>query len=278
MKLAFSTLPCDGWDVEKLLACCRESGFSGIEIREGPDSLFSISRKQEEIADIAARIAAAGVAVTDIGSGICVKGLPDEWPKWEEAIRQYIAFAATFQARGIRIFVGNFCSSKDDPRVRLDYHGIVEYIRRFCDSAAARGLEIWIETHNEFATGKNLHTLLSDIQRENCKVIWDIIHPIEDGELPDETVKWLGGRCAHVHIKDGREPADPLAHDWVYTKLGEGALPIRKIIEILTRNGYTGFYSLEWESKWRTELQGEGFEADTVIPAYARYMRGLLEG
>lgn len=275
MQLAFSTLPCDGWSAEKMIHACTDNGFDGIEIREGPDAPLSLGLDMEEVKNIGAQFYDAGVAVTDIGSGICLKGLPDEWPKLEEAIHPYLEFAAALKARGIRIFIGNFCSRRNDPRVQLDYGGIVESIRLFCDLSAAAGLEIWIETHNEFATGKSLHKLLSDIEKENCKVIWDIIHPMEDGELPEETLKWLGDRCAHVHIKDGIVSADPLAHDWTYTKLGEGALPVKRIVDLLTQTGYSGFYSLEWESKWRKELQRADCKPETVIPEYARFMRAL---
>ena len=43
-------------------------------------------------------------------------------------------------------------------------------------------IEVGIETHNEYATGQSLRKLLDDVNRLNIKIIWEIIHPIEDGE------------------------------------------------------------------------------------------------
>lgn len=116
---------------------------------------------------------------------------------------------------------------------------------------------------------------MADVGQANCKVIWDLLHPVEDGEPPEQTLAFLLAKCAHVHIKDGRPAKDPLVHDWVYTPVGAGALPIPQMVGLLMRNGYDGYFSLEWETKWRGELQELRLDPSDVPAEYARYMRSL---
>jgi sugar phosphate isomerase/epimerase len=279
VKLAFSTLPCEGWTVEKIIQYCKQYGFTGIELREGDDSIVSISKEKEEIEDSARLFREAGIEVTDIGSSICVKGnSEDEIKKAIQILQQVVQIAKQLSAKGVRIFLGNFARRNDAQKDELNYNRIVEFIKIACDYGKLYNIEIWIETHNEFATGKVLRKLLDDVDRENCKIIWDIIHPLEDGESPSETLELIGRQCAHVHIKDGRPFDDSMQHDWEYTFIGHGDVPIRRIVELLLNHGYQGYFSLEWESKWRDELKVPGTEPEIILPFYAEYMKKLLFG
>ncbi|MGG1516481.1 sugar phosphate isomerase/epimerase [Paenibacillus oryzisoli] len=278
MKLAFSTLPCEGWSTEKLIHYCTTHGFAGIELREGDEFQISSSTRMEEVERISSMIANAGVSVTNIGSSVCVKGTSvEETNLAMRAFEQMVPLANGLQATGIRIFLGNFARRYDAPKEQLDYGKIVEFIQWACDYAALHEREVWIETHNEFATGKALSPLLRDVARENCKVIWDVIHSLEDGEEPEETIAMLGNRCVHIHLKDGRPFDDPMQHDWEYTFFGEGNIPIPRIVSLLQGAGFEGYLSLEWEPKWREELRVPWAEAEVVLPKYANDMRKLLE-
>ena len=60
---------------------------------------------------------------------------------------------------------------------------------------------------------------------------------------------------------------------WKYTRIGEGIIPIKEIVEMIRLSGYEGYYSLEWESSWREELRGEGFVVDDMVRQYCEYMK-----
>jgi sugar phosphate isomerase/epimerase len=269
LKLAFSTLSCEAWSASEMIAYCKQYDYTGLELREGQETFASLAIPRDVRASIAELFHQSGVVVTDIGSSICVKGVSEaETAKALAQLAAIAEMAEDFSAKGIRIFLGNFARRKDDPKVQLGYGRIVSFLQTACDFTLSRNLELWIETHNEFATGKVLNKLLQDVGRNNCKIIWDVIHPLEDGESPEETLSYIGDRCAHVHIKDGIPSGDPNDHDWKYTPIGSGAIPIGKIINLLMGIGFQGFFSLEWERKWRQELQLAGMEPEVVIPKY----------
>jgi len=276
LKLAYSTLPCAGWPPEKMIQFCCDFGFSGIELRESDETWASVKLSRQERIRIRKLFETHHLQITNIGSSVCVLGnaVEDRIQKMASLLAN-IKLAAELNACGVRIFLGNFINKHSDPKEVIHQGRIIAFIQQACDLAQEYGIEIWVETHNEFGTGKALHQLFKAVDRNNCGAIWDVMHPLEDHEEPEDTLKWLGAHCRHVHIKDGRPFADPDFHRWEYSRLGEGIIPNEKIIKLLLNDHFEGFFSLEWESKWRPELQFEGTEPEFVLPYYADYMKAI---
>ncbi|MFD2334188.1 sugar phosphate isomerase/epimerase family protein [Cohnella sp. GCM10020058] len=275
-RLAFSTLPCEGRTLDEMLELAVRWGFGGLELREGASWGISTEMTAEARRSALRSFERAGVRATDIASGVCLAGLADDAAQLEN-LRRSVRLAHDLEAGGVRVFLGYFTERRDQDMPAIPYEALVAHIASACDDAAPLGVPIWIETHNEFATGRSLRKLLDDVRRDNCAVIYDIIHPLEEGEQPEETVALLGAQCVHVHVKDGVPFEDPLRSSWKYTRIGEGQVPIASVVETLERAGYAGSYSLEWETKWRPELQVPGMAPETVFPDYVAKMRDLLE-
>ncbi len=276
LKLAYSTLPCAGWSPEKMIQFCCDYEFSGIELRESDETWVSVKLSQQERIRIRKLFEKHHIQITDIGSSVCVLGnAAEDRTKKMSSLQANIELAAELNARAVRIFLGNLINKHSDPKELIDQGRIVEFIQLACDYAQRFNIEIWVETHNENSTGKALHQLFKDVNKNNCGAIWDVMHPLEDHEQPEDTLRWLGSHCRHVHIKDGKPFSDPAFHRWEYTRLGEGTIPNKKIITMLLNNHYNGFFSLEWESKWRPELQFEGTEPEFILPCYADYMKAI---
>ena len=51
----------------------------------------------------------------------------------------------------------------------------------------------------------------------------------------------------HVHLKD-------MLPDGTLVATGDGEIPLLPIIDRLLTDGYDGYFSLEWERKWKTYL------------------------
>lgn len=276
VNLSFSTLPCEDWSPQRLIDYCQEHLIQGIELRETKGTWASADWGHDELQRIARQFEREKIIVTNIGSSVCIKGTSDEeTDKWILELQALTNMAARLNAKGIRVFLGNFARRYDLPKVAIDHTRIVDCLRRACQYAECYGVEIWVESHNEYATGSSLARLLQDVDRPNCKVIWDVLHPLEDGESVKDTLKWIGKYCAHVHMKDGTPFDDPMEHDWCYTRIGDGIVPLEDIVSGLIQSGYDGFYSLEWETKWRKELQVPGSEPEIVIAEYVRFMANL---
>lgn len=270
MKLAFSTLPCMDYSEEKLIYYCKKYKISGLEIRAGADNSILGVKEEKKLKSLSEQFAKANIKILCIATSICFKGY--EPHKIKEAT-ELIERGKNIGAKGIRIFLGNFARRFDTKLSDLDHDGIVQSLREICD--IDEDFEIMVETHNEYATGRVLSGLKKDVNRENLKFIWDIIHPIEDGEDIEKTWSYIGRDITHLHIKDGRKRNDTLWHDYEYTLIGQGELPIESILELLRRYNFGGFLSLEWESVWREELKGYPTDMDFLLTMFKIIIKGV---
>lgn len=252
MKLAYSTLFCMDYTPKEHIAFLKKHSAQGVEVRVNNDNTFTHGD---------------GMPITNIGSSICLRG-------YNESVladaKKLLKSIEACNIKAMRVFLGNFCVKKDAPRQPIDHAGIVKMLQEMCDCSK---VEIWVETHNEYSTGKVLSNLVKDVDRDNFKIIWDIVHPIEEGESPEDTLKYLGDRIAHVHIKDAKPHKEPIWHDYEYTPLGEGVLPIKKVVKLLEDFGYDGYFSLEWESLWRDELKALSWSADEIMSKFMEFMK-----
>jgi len=277
MKLSFSTLPCEGWTLDELVEACRRHGYTGIELKEDRNYAITIDSTESELREAAAKFENAGITVTNIGSRVRFTGDEQEGEQQTECkqreLRTNIDIAQQLSARGVRIMLGKGSSRPD--RSALSRQRILRRIREACDYAASRQVEIWIETHSEYSTRKILRELLDEVDRPNCKVIYDILHAYEFHEKAIETITYLGADCVHVHVKDGKPDADPDKVEWHHTELGKGQLPITEAVKTLQSCNYRGYFSFEWEDKWRQELRDLALDKQDVLAAYVEFMRNL---
>lgn len=276
MKLSFSTLPCEGWTVEELIACCQTYGFTGIELKEDANYAVSITSTDAELQRASELFRSAGITVTNIGTRVRFTGVEEDAPAKMQELKRNIDIAQVMEAKGVRIMLGNHYKIKHTV-LPLDRDRIIAYVREACDYAAERSVEVWIETHNEFSTGYVLRKLLHDVNRSNFKVLYDIIHPYEFGEAPEDTVRLFGNDCTHVHMKDGVPFENTQLLDWKYTVTGDGQLPIASMLRLLQESEYDGYYSLEWEPKWRPELRELNLDVHQVLASYAAYMKSNFQ-
>lgn len=272
MRLAFSTLPCAGWPLAKVIDICQANQIGAIEIRLGLNDWSAPDLDDAALQQVAATLKAAGIAVSNLGTGLVIRD--DARDKFDE-LRACIRYAKAVGAPGLRIMLGTYKVRYSEAAPEADLPGMTHWLREACALAAESGVGLWIETHNEFASIASLRRVLDAVQAPNLKILWDVIHTLEVSETVAQSLVAAQGDLVHVHIKDGLPWPDPDLANWRYTRLGEGEIPLGSIVSALQSRGYAGCFSLEWEPTWRPEIRGEGFEAETVIPHFARFMRRL---
>lgn len=264
-KKAFSTVACMTMGYKEVAEYCQKYGMDAIEVRLGNDGSVLGTATIEEMAEMKSYLAERGLVISDIGSSVCFKGYSAEGVANANEIAE---FAKASGAKAVRIFLANFASKYPETPLTYHYDGIVKAIKECAEYALTTGTEVWVETHNEFAPGKVLKKLLKDVAMPNVKIIWDIIHPYEDKESLEETWSYMGESIAHIHMKDGFDRGDKAWHDYKYSRLNEGALPLDSAMDLLKKVGFDGYLSLEWESAWRAELKELPMDMDYVLSHY----------
>lgn len=267
MKLSFSTVMCMEQDPYGVIELCKKYGLDGIEVRMNDKKIFRMN--DVELNGLAVKLKEKNISVPIVGTSVCLKKYDSE--QIQDAF-SCIDSATLLGASGIRVFLGNFAAKRNAPHELLEHDGIVRALREICEYGAKKNILVCVETHNEYATGRALAVLKKDVGSLNLKFIWDIIHPIEDGEKISETWEYIGNDIVHVHIKDGFDRDDSLWHDFCYTPLGEGSLPIYSVLKLLDKNDFDGFVSLEWEEAWRTELKELGLTYEKVLGDFGKFV------
>lgn len=272
-KLAISTLAFQGWELEDVLHICREKGIDALEIRMDFHSWSNITLSDSFYHQLYEKIQNQGLRVSNLGTSIRVTGYSLEGLTELERVSQ---IANILQCQGLRVMLGNRHKRHSDKVFPIDYEGLVHWLDEADKILEKYHTQIWIETHDEFATGKAQYELLEQHRFHNIYSLWDIMHPLEAKETPEDTLKYLKNYLAHVHIKDGKPWGDPDMWSWKYTKLGLGSVPIERIVRMIDAAGYEGYFSLEWESAWREEIRGEEFQISEMIQEFYEQINGIL--
>lgn len=259
MRLAFSTLACPDWPLERVLAAAVRYGYDGIELRIVDGELVSPAMSDAQRGRTKRAIADVGLAVCCVDTSFEIAN-PDA--SIDEALA-YVELAAELDGPMIRLFAG----APDDEAWRATIARTAERLAALGERGRALGVTIGLETHDSFATGEVLADVLSGAPQE-VGVIWDTLNPIVAGEPPDRTFAAIADRVVHVHIKDGGVPPD-LEENRL---LGQGRVPVGAIVGMLARRGYDGWLSVEWEKKWQPAIA----DADIALPWYADRVRAML--
>ncbi len=251
MLRSFSTLCCQEHNLRQVISLALSARMYGVEIRMANDGTILGGMTIADAAEIRNAFTEAGLTVTDVGLSVSPAGYE---PQKIAAAKPGIDLASAIGARAVRLFLGKF-QKKFSQVMDDDIPGIARTLQELCAYAAEKNVEIWLETHSEFSTGKSLREILNLVGCANLKVIWDIIHTIEYHESVSDTVAYLGDALAHVHVKDGIPSDDTDSTQYIHTDLGAGSMPIAEILAALRDVHYQGFISLEWESPWRAEIR-----------------------
>lgn len=257
--LAFSTLGCPFWDLDRIISVAKEYGYDAVELRgyqAEMDLPKAIPFTKEQRAQTLTRFADAGIAVCCVSSSGVVA------QKNVDHVRAHAELAYDLGCPVVRVFGGTL--DTELPRDEALAHA-ADNLRAFGDAAKAEGVKIVLETHDAFSTGQAVAELLTLAAHPSVLSLWDLHHPYRQSEPFAETFQYLAPTLAHVHVKDGK--------DGVYTLLGDGDVPVFPMLDLLLGSGYKGPISLEWEKRWHPEIA----DPEIAFPQYAQALRHYLD-
>ncbi len=268
MKLAFTTLGSPDWSFDKTLEEARKLGFEAIEIRGVEGKMLAneiIQFFPENQAETKAKLAAYNLEICGFGTSVKFH----DFDKYDAAIAEgktAIDVCARMGIPSIRVF-GDRIASEDvrDAVIQKAITGM----RELCAYAAGKNVKVLLEVHGDFNTVENVMDLANGVK--DCPefgILWDIEH--SDKIYGDDYMKFysrIKPFISHTHIKDHHRANG----EFKLCPIGEGDIPIKEIVKTLEADGYTGYYSLEWEKKWHPELP----EPEIAYPGYVKYMKNI---
>jgi sugar phosphate isomerase/epimerase len=265
MKLAFSTLGCPAWDLDRIISAAREWGYDGVEWRgyqeemEIPRAPIFAGAARTETRQ---RFRDAGLEFACLASSVRLADPTPERRRQERAaLTEYAELARFLGCELVRVFGGNLPNGVDREAALPE---MAAFLRELGEAAAAHGVTLVLETHDAFSTGIEAAELLRQADHPSAGALWDLHHPYRQGEPPESTIQVLAPYLHHTHIKDSRRGD--------YCLMGEGDVPLARMLDLLREHGYEGWVSVEWEKRWHSEIA----DPEAAFPQYARRLRELL--
>lgn len=270
MKLAFSTLGCPDWTFDEVLDRAQAMGYEAIELR-GVNGKMRADEMEvffpENRAKTLKKVAAHGLKICGFGTSASFH----EPEKLEERLSDGYAaidLCAEIGVPYVRVF-GNLVDRAET--VEGEVKRVAEGLKLLCDYAKGKPVTILLEVHGEFNTAARILKVVEMAGCDNLAILWDVAHSDEAdrGDFMSfwEPVKQL---IRHVHLKDHKRLEDGRLQ---LCSTGEGDIPLREMVLQMEKDGYEGYYSLEWEKKWHPELRS----AEEEFPAYVRFMKEIAE-
>jgi sugar phosphate isomerase/epimerase len=253
------------------LAVISELGFGEIDLGALPGVCdhvpFVLDR--DAVTQVAADVIASGLRVRSVNGDIGdLNAVLDAGAHAERSEHLDRLLDLTAAAGGLALVLPNGALSHD-PIVdeTTDIARVAGELTTAADRAAARGLQVWVESLHIL---RLCHTLdrarqLTDLLTgTEIGVVMDFSHVVASGADPVEFVGLFGDRIRHVHLRDATQGN-------IHHSIGNGAVDFAAGFVALENAGYTGHFTLELETR---DLTHE--ERPAAAGKAAAYISSLL--
>jgi sugar phosphate isomerase/epimerase len=267
MKLAFSTLGCPEWSIEKIAEFAGQKGFEGVELRTNDDgNHFSPAATAEEAARVGELFKDRGTRVVSLMAYTRFSSSDAaELAANRDKLLHIVDLAKAVGADFIRTFAGDFSENKTTEQAIRE---AAEYLAPCAAKAREVGVELGVETHDAWCDAANIKALQAAVGG-GLGCVWDFANAVgRTSKSIAEQYADLKGTILYCHVKDTVKGADGKR---TYVPVGTGEMPVREVVETLKADGQDPYMSFEHEKKWHPELP----DPEVAFPEYLEYMRGL---
>jgi sugar phosphate isomerase/epimerase len=251
--LSFSTLGCPDWNFQQIISFATQHGYKGIELR-GLQRQMDLTKCPEFNTEEARKATVLLMKEKDlrfVGLGSSASLHFAEGAEREKSLdeaRRFIDLAQQINCPYVRVFPNNFPKDADKKTtVNLIVNGLLE----LGNYAKEKSRMVLMETHGDVVYSDDILEIMQSAANKNVGLVWDVSNMWTiTKESPAQVYQKLKKYIHHTHIKD----AKLVENKPQYTLLGRGDVPIFEAIDALSKNGYKGYYSFEWEKLWHPEI------------------------
>ncbi len=268
MRIVFSTLGCPGWEWGEIVAAAADLGYDGIEIRGIGKEIYAPSIElfsQSKAAATKKRLADLKLEISCFTSAcyLCDK------QNQADVLRISKEYIDTAQRMGTA-YVRVLGDQDSQPQGEVDTGLVEENLRELATYAAPKGVCVLLESNGVFAKSQLMAQILKKVDSAYAGALWDVNHPYRYYyEQPQMTYENLKPYLRYLHLKDSLF----IDGETVYKMMGEGDIPNKTIINMLKKDGFSGYLSFEWVKRWDRTLSEPGI----VFPHFIHYVKSILK-
>ncbi|MFB4167284.1 TIM barrel protein [Virgibacillus sp. JSM 102003] len=247
MKLAAMNITYKYYPLEYFLDSVQRLNFDQIELWAGEPHLFVYRNLLHKLRYIRNEINSRGLSLACYTPEQCVypynlAASNEDWRKQSVAyFKENILAACELDAKKMLVTsgIGDYSISHDE-----SWKYACESINELSHLAVKEGITLVLEplTYLETNLVMNRHhirKMLDEVNSPNLKAMIDVVAMDLENETVDDYFDLFGNDLVHFHLMDGDHYSD------AHLSIGEGVLPIKKYINELKENNYTGTCTLE---------------------------------
>ncbi len=246
---AFSTLGCAELSLAESLRLAARHHLDAIELRGIGGSLDIPGQLEKTFGTPEAFAADAGVNPVRICSLDTSLRLIGNTAADRDAFLRHLPWAEALGVPRLRVFDGGTELNDAELDQALDTLAWWNGLRQ----SEGWHADVMIETHDALTRTPAILRFLAHAPA-NTGLLWDTHHTWRLGGV-NIAATWqaIRSRVVHIHVKDSiSRPSNYGAY--TYVPPGQGEFAMNTLCNLLTRDGYTGAVSLEWERHWHPEL------------------------
>src|SRR5215471_4665526 len=190
LKLAFSTLACPDWSLERALEQARRWGYDGLELRLVDGQLIGLDLSSADRESIGRLLRESGLGLVAADSSIRL--LHDHLDvEIANALVWFLELAAEWSVPLVRVFGGDAPEgiSREDALAKA-----VRILDQTARVAERLGVKIALETHDSFSAASTVARVLARVPSPYVGVVWDMLDTYRVGETPEQVWEAIGPR------------------------------------------------------------------------------------
>jgi sugar phosphate isomerase/epimerase len=272
MKLAFSTLGCPHWELERISQAARAYGYAALELRAIGGDLDLLKRPEFQAGTVETTrrwLADQTIAICCVDTS-CTFDSRDagERRKQVEIALRHAELAAALGAPLIRIFPDKIPAGATRNETRDNIAACLHQVAQ----RGPAGVRVGLETHGDFARGYIAAEIMKLADHPQVALIWDVANSVAAGDSIEAAAHAAGPYLAHVHLRDAR--AVKGQEHWLPVLAGRGVVSFAAAVNVLRELNYKGYISFEWEKYWHPEIE----EPEVALPDFVKAMKAILQG
>jgi sugar phosphate isomerase/epimerase len=260
-RIAFSTLAFPEASLATAISLGRSWGYAGVELRLIDRDLIDPAMPAGDRAAVRHTAAAAGLPIVAVDSSVRLTE-----PESRAELRKFLELASDWESPLVRVFGGALADG--GPERPAGLAAAARVLEASIPLAERLGVAIGVETHDSFSASSVVAELLALVPSAVVGAVWDSHHPYRMGQSPADVWSDLGRRTLLAQVKDARRD-DARTDGWQLVLLGQGEVPVREMLELLSSEGYEGWISVEWEKRWHPEIE----EPEVALPQHLSVLR-----
>jgi len=268
IRLAFSTVACPDWTIDKVVQQAAEMGYEGVELRTlGPggsglasDPMLSkpdTTRGAFEAQGIVPVCLSTSWSVYHDDPSVCQDAF------WQ--IKHSLEWAAQIGCSCVRVFGYEVGLGLDRSKI---IERLAERVSALADVAGSLGVQLLLENTGPMAASKPWWWLLNVVDHPMVGLCWNVANAAAVGESPSVSVPMLNSRIRLAKVKDTQ-----VGQGSGFVPLGDGTVGIQSFLKRLLGVGYDGFVTVEWDRLWLASLAS----AQTYLPDARQRLSGWLD-